>query len=1544
MKLFSLATLCVFLCSFQAKSQQHFRTDADLQALANRYLATPVTKTIQPNGDVFLKRDMTAYLVKNITPAPTVPQQQIDHGHDHKSDMLVTFLNRPHPDVATINKYFNLAATEFNVPVSILKAVAQVQSNWAQVSESMYGSWGVMGIIENSFTKQISQSAALLNTSAAAIKNDARTNIRAAAALLKSYLQGQPSANPEDWFEPVKKLTGLQNANLRHELALRIFDVLKNGVKTITLWGEIILIQPVPVSLGKTITEPSSSFNQIPNTSNGTTAVDYPLAIENYTTCAANFGTRPAGAIINFYFVHYVATGTYQGAIDWFKTCTPTPSGVSAHYVVRNSDGQVSQVVAEANRAYSQGVTLYNNEGIGVEHEVLATNLTMWDSEPMLASATALCANVCDRNSIPKVRRVTNGDRGIYGHSDVRATDCPNLTTARWNDFIIRVNNVRRYVAPPLLFSIANSGTGTELRATWSPYVNSNLVGYRLYYATDDAFSSWALVANETTLTAAATSLTLDAPQFLVPPSGNVHHFKLTAVLTDGANPLLETAASDIYSRSSNSTGSTVLIVDGFDRYTGTASYKNNTHPFATSYFKALRDKGYLQVSTVANEKVDDGTFNLNNYDIVVWFTGDESSLDVVFTTNEKNAIKNFLDNGGKLILSGSEIAYNIGRSTVPATYDPVLLNNYLKSTYVGDGLIAYTPATGITGTPFQGLTVPFGIVYPEDYPDAINAFTGGTNILNYSVANMRGGVAYKGLFGAGTVPGAVIFLSFTLETAAPASIELFTQRALAYFDEPVITTPPIANADAVTAQTSAAKRITVLANDADNGTLLVESSVEITNAPANGTATVAANGEITYVSNNGFTGTDNFQYRVKNTNNQFSNTATVTITVEAANPCDAAPPETDDLTPKRDLRGAWVSTVSNIDWPSIRTLTTAQQQAELLKILDTLKNTGFNTVFLQIRPEGDALYASTIDPWSYWLTNAQGTAPNPLWDPLAFAVAEAHKRGMQLHAWINPYRAKQSTPTLAPTHVAVLHPDWAFVSGTATLLNPGLPQVREYLTNVITDIVTRYDVDGIHFDDYFYPYAGMTGQDDATFLAENPTGIATIEDWRRNNINLLIAKVYDAIAVINAANNRNVLFGVSPFGIWKSGTPAGITGTSSYSVVYCDPIAWMQAGKVDYVAPQLYWKITGPQDYNILSKWWNDQGVLYNRHVYPGLALYKMTDVNNWAASEIEGQISINRGTSHEQVKGQVMFSTQQIMANAKGIQTALKTNQYKYRSYAPAMSWKDAVCPAPPVNIRQEADTIRWNTPAAAADGDLPKRYVVYRFANITEAMSHANDGKKIYAIVSGNKVGIAAADINSYFTVTSLDKNNNESEMSLGIVLPITGLELTLQLSGNTVLVNWKTLTETNTRNFEVQRSTDGVNFSSMATVNAAGNSTSERRYQHPDPLTAGGTYYYRIKTNDINGRSSVSGVKHIVYGNADNKIMVGPNPFTAGINITNSSQIDRVQVMDMTGRLLFSRKANNEPTLRLQLAELPAGLYHLKIIKTDKTVTVIKLVKQ
>lgn len=1513
----------------QAKKTASLPTDEALGALVNKHITTPVQRIVKANGEVFLQRDLNNYFQASLQ--RSTPMQ--DHGHNHNDEMLREFLNRPQPSVGTFNNYFNAAAQEFNVPVALLKATAQVQSNWAQVSESMYGSWGVMGLIENRFIQQISLAATLLQVPVDAIKNDAKTNIRAAAALLAHYQQ-QPANTMEGWFDALVKLTGLTDDAMSRELAQRIYDVVSNGSKTISLWGEIINIDPVDVQLSKAQAEPLADRGN----GNQTEAVDYSGAISNFTTC--NFNSRPSGYQIKYYFVHYVGTGTYQGAISWFKDCS---SSVSAHYVIRNSDGQVSQVVQESNRAWSQGVTEYNDNGIGVEHEAIVTNLSMWDSEDMLRSAAKLTRDVCLRNSIPLVRRVNNGDPGIYGHSDVRATDCPNLTPAQWNNYIINANKTFATVAQPTLYTVSNNGTSDNLSATWKANTEPELVGYRLYYATNDSLNNWALVADENTLTAATTSYSGNPASFLVPPAGDVYHFKLTAVVTNLPNPVTESLSSDTYSRSSNVTGTKVLIVDGFDRYTGSASYKFTRHTFATSYFKALRDKGTLQINSTANEKVEDGTVNLNDYKIVVWFIGDESSADVTLSLAERNAIRTYLDGGGKLIITGSELSYNVSRSG-GAQYDLTFTTDYLKGTYVSDGAASYTPATGIAGTPFEGLTLPFGIVYPEDFPDAILATGGAINILDYNAVDRKAGVAYKGTFGSGTVPGGIIYISFPLETMADASLIGFMHKALLYFDEAVTSIAPTALNDVANGQAGAAKIINVLNNDLDNFTPFDLTSIEISAAPAQGTALANADGTITYTGNIGYAGVDVFSYTVKNELGQVSNTATVTITTTAPIACDPNAPDANDAYPKRDLRGAWISTVSNIDWPSSRSLSSAAQQAELIKILDTLNATGINTVFLQIRPEGDALYASTIEPWSYWLTGTQGVAPSPFYDPLQFAIDAAHARGMELHGWINPYRAKQSTPALASNHVAVLHPDWTFVSGTATLLNPGLPAVRDYVTTIVSDIVTRYNLDGIHFDDYFYPYGGMAGQDNQTYIDYNPTGIATIEDWRRDNVNQLIAMVYDTINFTNAATNRNVIFGVSPFGIWKSGVPAGISGTSSYSVNFCDPIAWMAAGKVDYIAPQLYWKITGGQDYDKLSQWWNDQGALYNRPVYPGLALYKMVDANNWANTEIRNQIALNRQASRGQVKGQIFFSAKHITTNAKGIKTALQENEYKHKALTPVYVHKDAVCPNPPQNIRQDADTLRWDAPMAAVDGDVAQKYVVYKFENAAEAASMQNNAAKIYRITYDTKVAVSFTDIGKYFVVSTLDKNNNESSLGVAVVLPITGLEFTVSLQGNKSNLNWKTLSEINTARFVIERSTNGINFNSIATVNAAGNSNTDTRYQEQDVLSATGIYYYRIKIIDNDGQFKYSEIRSVVYRKNANSIVVAPNPFKEVVNFSNVGKAIQVNITDLTGRLLFSKKLNNENNVQLQLSKLPAGMYNAQFVQADGTTTVVKLVKQ
>ncbi|MBP4139349.1 family 10 glycosylhydrolase [Flavobacterium geliluteum] len=475
-------------------------------------------------------------------------------------------------------------------------------------------------------------------------------------------------------------------------------------------------------------------------------------------------------------------------------------------------------------------------------------------------------------------------------------------------------------------------------------------------------------------------------------------------------------------------------------------------------------------------------------------------------------------------------------------------------------------------------------------------------------------------------------------------------------------------------------------------------------------------------------------------------------------------------VTPKRDLRGVFLPTVFNLTWPTTKGNTLATQQAqqnELITILDHLKTNNYNTVFLQVRPASDALYVSAIEPWSNYLTGTEGTAPNPVWDPLTFAINESHKRGLDLHAWINPYRAKNGTYANASNHPIIKNPSWVFTAANNAnlkILNPGIPQVRDYIVSIVQDIATRYDVDGIHFDDYFYPSGAMTAapnnQDNQAYIDNNPAALS-LGDWRRENGNKMITMVYDAIQAINTNLNKNIVFGVSPTGIWKSGTPTGISGNSTYNDLFYDPIAWLNAGKVDYLAPQLYWKITGAQDYVSLSQWWNDQVKAKNKQLYVSQAYYKMDDSNNWLSAELQNQTIQNRAASMNATFGQIAYSYTSIKNNSKSINTNLLAAEYKYKSFAPPITSKDAICPNPPTNIKITGTTLSWDTPAAAADGDLPSKYVIYAFSNTAEAVTNKDDGSRIIEITAGNQYTLTQNQVDTKFiVVTSLDKNNNEA----------------------------------------------------------------------------------------------------------------------------------------------------------------------------------------
>ena len=471
-------------------------------------------------------------------------------------------------------------------------------------------------------------------------------------------------------------------------------------------------------------------------------------------------------------------------------------------------------------------------------------------------------------------------------------------------------------------------------------------------------------------------------------------------------------------------------------------------------------------------------------------------------------------------------------------------------------------------------------------------------------------------------------------------------------------------------------------------------------------------------------------------------------------------------VTAKREFRCAWIATVTNIDWPPSGSVDV--QKNAMLSILNSLQAAGINAVFFQVRTECDALYNSPYEPWSYWLTGIQGKAPSPAFDPLQFTIEEGHKRGIEVHAWLNPYRAEKTVGQyqLSSQHVVKQHPEWVIQYSSLKVLDPGLPAVREYDTKVIMDIVRRYDVDGIHFDDYFYPYpvSGVTFNDAATF-ANYKRGFTDIGDWRRDNVNLLIKMIYDSIQTVKPW----VKFGISPFGIWKSGYPSGITGMSGYSDIYCDALAWLNQKSIDYITPQLYWQIGGGQDYTKLMPWWGAQAASTGRHFYPGHAIYRMVSNGNWPVTEVLNQLNLDR--TNPTCQGSVHYSSSYLTGNTKGLADSLKAGFYKYPALWPVMKWKDSLAPNAVRNLRyvKLASTgsygLTWDQPLPAADKDLGAKFVIYSFNKSGVSQSDIDNPANIFGVVSDmeNVPKSSTSQSPIYFTVTALDHFGNEGPMS-------------------------------------------------------------------------------------------------------------------------------------------------------------------------------------
>lgn len=482
---------------------------------------------------------------------------------------------------------------------------------------------------------------------------------------------------------------------------------------------------------------------------------------------------------------------------------------------------------------------------------------------------------------------------------------------------------------------------------------------------------------------------------------------------------------------------------------------------------------------------------------------------------------------------------------------------------------------------------------------------------------------------------------------------------------------------------------------------------------------------------------------------------------------------------PKHEFRGAWIATVANLDWPSCTSCSSDTQKADLISILDGLQQAGINAVVFQVRTEADALYDSPFEPWSFWLTGRQGTAPSPYYDPLAFAVDEAHRRGMELHAWINPYRADRGSDyPKAASHVTNAHPEWILSFSTGIkILDPGLPAVRDHVASVVGDLARRYAIDGLHYDDYFYPYpsgsfSGITTEDNATFAAQS-RGFANRGDWRRDNVNLLVAQIQDTLQAVRP----EVVHGVSPFGIWKNGVPVGISGLDAYNVIYADAVAWLDAQDVDYVAPQLYWssqRVIGSsfnrQRFTTLGPWW--ASVRNERHVYPGLAAYR-TGQPGYEPDEIPTQIRFTRDS--DGLDGTILFRAQAgVLRSDRGLADSLETNLYRRPALPPVMPWKRMDAPDAPAALaasqRAGGTTIDVSWTAPASGTEAAEFFAVYRVPSGQAGdLGAALVGSENLIAVTGETSVTDVPPVGDLYTyaVTSVSANSIESAPSAATV---------------------------------------------------------------------------------------------------------------------------------------------------------------------------------
>lgn len=476
---------------------------------------------------------------------------------------------------------------------------------------------------------------------------------------------------------------------------------------------------------------------------------------------------------------------------------------------------------------------------------------------------------------------------------------------------------------------------------------------------------------------------------------------------------------------------------------------------------------------------------------------------------------------------------------------------------------------------------------------------------------------------------------------------------------------------------------------------------------------------------------------------------------------------------PKNEFRAVWIATVANIDWPKSNIDAVEKQKVDFIEILDTYKKMNYNAVIVQIRSAGDAFYPTDLAPWSRYLTGKEGKAPSPYFDPLEWMITEAHARGFEFHAWLNPYRATMDSRTeiVSPNHDFYKHPEWMIKYGGKYYYNPALPEVQTHLVTVVNEVVRTYDIDAIHFDDYFYPYRikGEEFNDRVSFTKYG--GGLSLEDWRRSNVNNLVKCVSYSIKNIKPW----VQFGISPFGVWrnKSVDPKGSeteAGQTNYDDLYADPLAWMENNWIDYLVPQLYWSLDHPKaSYSKLLKWWSENSK--NTAIYIGNGTYKInTDSDKkWNNPyEIPNQIDITR--TYKNIQGNAFFSAKSFVKKNQNVAQLLLENQYKYPALPYAVpNSKKTLIDCPSVNSISK-DSINSSC-TIKYPSNCQVRYVMVYRAKKSFKIDVNNPSQIIDKITLAEKcdsfkvtIPVKKEDENNTCAITFIDFYGNESEATI------------------------------------------------------------------------------------------------------------------------------------------------------------------------------------